>query len=55
MQGVCLSVFAQLELMKSAFILFAYNLSKLPLFWGLHRIFPAHSSVAEFNETYVLL
>lgn len=55
MQGICLGVFVHLELMKSAFILFVYNFSKSLLFWGLHHIFLAHSSVAEFNETYILL
>lgn len=55
MQGICLSVFAELELMKSAFILFVYNFSKSPLCWGLCHIFLAHSSVAELNETYILL
>lgn len=55
MQEICLSVFAHLELMKSTFILFASNFSKSPLFWVPNHIFPAHSSVAEFNETYILL
>ena len=55
MQGICLSAVARLELMKSAFIPRACNFSKSPLCWVLSRVFPAHSSVAQFNETYILL
>ena len=55
MQGICLSVVAHLELMKSAFILCACNFSESPLCWVLSHVFPAHSSVAQFNETYILL
>lgn len=55
MQGIWLGVFAHLEPMKSTFTLFPYNFGKSPLFWVLSHVFAAHSSVAQFNETYILL
>lgn len=55
MREICFSVFVYLELMKSVFILFVYNFSKLFLFWVFSYIILVYLFVVEFNEIYILL